>query len=99
MLVDLSNLVPIKNRWRHPLACTAAAWQNLQQAAREDFRPINDVVHEMSKLGVGAILRHRKMDLVRYTMRIGGKYLPLKLHLGPGDDGKPVFTLMLQDED
>jgi hypothetical protein len=101
VLVNLSRYPAVRTFWSHPVACTDTVWAAIQAGVKADgFADLEGTLHdicwtarcEMSKC------RNQLTDQVRFTVSMGGKDHSLKLHCGPGDDARPVLTLMYQNE-
>ena len=103
VLVDVSETAR-EAGFKYPFAMTAEVWGLIEHIpakhSHEDFQGrLLDVLmvarYSISKAGKGddvvffeVILHHQDGDKVK-----------LKLHIGPGDDGSPVLTLMLPWQD
>ncbi|MFZ4856076.1 MAG: DUF6573 family protein [Desulfuromonadaceae bacterium] len=105
VLIDLSASYPSDTRmYKWPLACTSAVWNLIESAASsEDVDPslyvwdisyMSLVAIKSSASGRGELPFEVKMPLTENST----EHL-LKLVCGPGDDGEPVLTIMLRDED
>lgn len=93
-----------RQHYKHPIACTAAVFEIMRKAV-ENPRYSNDykgVLHDM--LWMSRVMG-RKLDesTVLFRVIITGagrsKYHDFKLQVGPGDQGEPVITISLPNED
>ncbi|WP_035497586.1 DUF6573 family protein [Citrifermentans bremense] len=105
VLVNLSANYPdlCKRHHRYPIACTAAVWHLIELAVDES--------NGSSHAGwIHDILWMSKFPTTKYSDGVGevvefvvglpeGKYLQMKAHVGPGDQGEAVITVMLKGED
>lgn len=92
----------VRRQWKYPFACTPAVWGKLEKDANAGSRAMDAVLHEMSTLaGIAAQKRkvEGRLSEIRFAMVLVGAFQDLKLHVGPGDQGEPVLTLMLPNED
>ena len=106
VLIDLTSSFPSDNRlFKWPIACTATVWNLIESAAiSEDVQPslyVWDTVflaHNAikSKPNTGSPELFFKIML---PLTDNGTEHKLKLVCGPGDDGAPVLTIMLPEED
>lgn len=91
--------------FRAPVAVTAAvwsrcvAWQN-EEADQDEQGRLRDVLW-LARLAARAA---KEQSEVGYTLRVeqaGGavEQLVLRLHIGPGDAGEPVITILMHNED
>ena len=48
---------------------------------------------------VASQTRGARSDTVIFKVIVGSRHQSFKLHIGPGDDGEAVLTLMMPDED
>lgn len=104
-LIDVSEAAAL-NHFRYPMAFTRAAYGELIAAySRWAGRPETDRLHEiLGKLASAA--RHAPAKDGRIVMTFGtrdGEGVPYLLDvsaiLGPGDDGKPVLTVCLPEDE
>ena len=93
-----------RQHYKFPIACTAAVFDIMQKAV-ENPRYCNDyagIVHDM--LWMSKIMK-RQIDesTVMFRVIIAGagqqRNYDFKLAVGPGDQGEPVITIMMPDED
>jgi hypothetical protein len=107
-LVDLSTNFPIDTRmFCYPLACTAAVWQLIESsAAGEEVAPdiyVWDVAYmafnAIKKLETGSTSNNELFYHVMMPLTENGTEHKLKLVCSAGDDGSPVLTIMLPEED
>lgn len=100
-----SDTAPIcQQHYKYPVACTAAVFAVMQKAV-ENPRHGNDyagILHDM--LWMSKVM-NRKIDESTVIFRViitgagRSKYFDFKLVVGPGDQGEPVITIMLPNED
>lgn len=112
VLVDLSGAEAIREdvadvcrqHYKFSVACTAAVFDIIAAAVRNP-RYCNDyagIVHDMLWMSK-AMKRQLDASTVVFQVIIQGagrsKYHTFKLNVGPGDQGEPVITIMLLNED
>ena len=102
VLVDLSGLFPNDNRvFKHPVACTSAVWSLIEDAYEKSWQEHGATVWDICFMAVNHQIK--KIDpstvLFKVGIPLGGKEHTLKIVCGSGDDGEPVLTIMLPDED
>ena len=104
MLVDVSE-VARELGFRAPVAVTAAVWARCvvwqdKDAGQDEQGRLWDVLW-IARLAARSAREQRE---VGYTLRVeqaGGAVedVALRLHIGPGDAGEPVITILLPNED
>ncbi len=99
VLVDLSEVDSIKQHWKFHFACTSSVWSILETAVARPGQDISGICHDISTLAKLAIRATRDAEIIFFKVIIVGHTQTLKLHIGPGDTGNPVLTLMLPYED
>lgn len=99
VLVDLSQLDPIRRAFKYPVACTDTVWGIIETATKEAHQDLNGIAHDIATMAYLAIRLNAGVDTLRFKVSIAGKTHLLKLHIGPGDTPEPVMTLMLPNED
>jgi hypothetical protein len=99
VLVDLTTVETIRQHWKYPFACTAEVWAIIESALTTTGQDINGICHDISSMAKLAVTRSAQPDLIRFEVFIAGGIHALKLHIGPGDDPRPVLTLMLPNQD
>ena len=86
---------PSPQRWWNDIESIppSKSWQDVRGRA-------HDVLFMGSLALRAAMKRDRNETLYKLTMHVGRKsnYIA-KIHVGPGDDGRPVVTIMRPDED
>ncbi|MHB1282413.1 MAG: DUF6573 family protein [Metallibacterium scheffleri] len=100
VLVDLSERAHACSI-RYPTACTASVWAVIQ-AIPEPDRDMHQVAETVRISAVlSAMLDAIRRGGARGTDRVEFQALgeALYAHCGPGDDGEPVITVMMQGED
>lgn len=107
VLADLMQdemLSVCRQHYKFPIACTSAVFEVMRKAV-ENKRHCNDyagILHDILWMSRCA---GRKVDesTVYFRVIITGagrsKYHNFKLIVGPGDQGEPVITILLQNED
>jgi hypothetical protein len=107
VLVDLMQdkmLDVCRQHYKHPIAATSAVFDIMQRAV-ENKRHCNDyagVLHDMLWM---SRVYSRKVDAstVLFKVIITGaarqRNFVFKLVVGPGDQGEPVITIMMPNED
>jgi len=108
VLVDLTAWAK-ETGFRVPVACTAAVWNGYvvpPQGAVSFGQSERGRGHDLLWMLYVAIKasRNAKRDQILYQVlfqKAPGKMeeVTLKAHFGPGDDGEPVVTIMLRNED
>jgi len=101
VLVDVSEWASSREMmggFKIPVAMTAAVWALVEapEASHEDTRGRAHDVLWMAQLAARGNL---DTDRTAFTVLISGEEVNLVLHVGPGDDGEPVATIMLAGED
>lgn len=100
VLVDLSQFEEIKQLWKHHMACTAAVWSIIDNAVKNQGKDLAGILWDISHVAMAATrVQGSQTDTLRFRVIIGRATHELKLHVGPGDGGEPVLTLMLPSED
>jgi hypothetical protein len=109
VLVDLSSFFPNDTRlYKWPVACTAAVWRLIENACHKTKTseyvevPLSEAgpwVWDLCWMSVKAKTRVISSREHLFVCTIGRKPHTFKAVCGPGDDGEPVVTLMLPDED
>lgn len=111
MLVDLSDQARDYG-FKIPFACTEGVWGTVRWTdADEQRKPgagqsTEGRLHDVLALSIHAARRtndnrttFRVLMVPKAGMAIEPEEVALHLTVGPGDDGKPVCTLMMIDED
>lgn len=77
-----------------PVAFTAAVWAIVEapEGSPEDTR---GRAHDVLWLASGAVRSSR----THFTVRVGNRDVRMWVHIGPGDAGESVATIMLEGED
>lgn len=103
VLVDVT-LTAKEAGFQFPFAMTAAVWSLIENIpgkyGHEDIAGRLWDVLMVAKASIRA--GQEKQDVVFFDVILhheGGSRVRLKLHCGPGDNGEPVLTLMLPNED
>jgi hypothetical protein len=101
VLVDLSQFEGFKCHWKAHLAGTSAVWAIIEEALQHEGQDVNGIAHDVSMCAKQAIRACTELcpTQVRFDILIAGRKHTLKLHIGPGDKGEAVLTLMLPYED
>ena len=102
VLVDLSGPFPNDTRiFKYPVACTSAVWQLIEDACKRLGQELGASVWDICFMAVNCQIKQvdPSTALFRVGIPLGGKEHTLKIVCGPGDDGKPVMTIMLPHED
>ena len=112
VLIDATELA-VDAGFKWPVALTAAAWQdcvawsdadNKCQAYQDQSGRLWDVLFMASYAIRTARIANQQLLFDLHCIPRNGRAtksqrLTLKLILGPGDDGQPVITIMLPEED
>ena len=106
VLINLSSSFPSDTRmFRWPLACSSAVWNLIESAASsEDVDPALYVwdIAFMAHVAIKSAPNSGSSELpFKVTMPLteNGTEHKLKLVCGPGDNGEPVLTILLPEED
>ena len=102
VLVDLTGLYPGDTRlYKYPVACTSAVWGLIERACQKTGENPGVYVWDLCFMSINCKVREidHSTVLFKVGIPIGGKEHTLKIACGPGDDGKPVMTVMLPHED
>ena len=109
VLVDLSALCPSDTRlYKWPVACTAAVWSLIEKACHKTETdeyvevPLNEVgpwVWDLCWMSIKAKTSVISPSEHLFICTIGRRAHTFKAVCGPGDNGEPVITIMLPDED
>lgn len=93
-----------RQHYKHPIACTAAVFDIIKRAVdnKEFHNDYPGVVHDILYMS-RALHREINESTILFRVVIQGAGLKteydFKLVVGPGDDAKPVITIMLPNED
>ncbi|MGA2018703.1 MAG: DUF6573 family protein [Opitutaceae bacterium] len=99
VLVDLSDFEVIRTHWKMPVACTAGAWAVIQDALENcSCGDIARILHDLSCMAKRCIGR-QSGDTLYFKCIVGVNCYDFKLNCGPGDDPRPVLSLLLLHED
>jgi hypothetical protein len=106
LLIDLTSSFPVDTRmFRFPLACTSTVWNLIESAASaeevDSALYVWDVAY-MALVAIKSATNSGSSELpfeVKMPLTENGTEYRLKLVCGPGDDGSPVLTIMLPEED
>ena len=81
-----------------PVAVTAAVWSLLEppEGSCESRR---GRAHDVLWMAALAARGNRDGDRATFQVEIGGATVAMWLQIGPGDEGEPVVTIMLEGED
>ena len=103
VLVDLTDIAKTRGILI-PLALTSTAFHEALNAPfitkGDELAPLFTIVRFID--WVRTACRANPTDgpeMIASFTRIDAKPVSLKIHIGPGDRGEPVFTVMLPDED
>lgn len=105
VLVDLSQ-------WGHeagftiPVACTASVWADIKAipARRSGIESVSGRGWDICWMACMSARRHRGESEFLFPVHItqegtAATLRTYKLHIGPGDDGEPVLTILQPEED
>ena len=106
VLVDLSSTFPSEaGLYKYPVACTSAVWDIVDKAVKNK-KHMNDysgVIWDILWMSRKNIVKRFDSSSHLFRVVIFGvgkkKNFVFKAICGPGDDGSPVITIMLPDED
>lgn len=105
VLVDVNQWIPVKESgYKYPIACTAAVFEIVDRAVKNkkfhnDYSGVMWDILWMSR--VSPIRRWETGQLFQVIINGAGRktIYNFKIECHPGDDGEPVLTIMLPDED
>jgi hypothetical protein len=101
VLVDVTEWASSREMmggFRIPVAMTAAVWAEVQ-APEDSYESTRGRANDVLLMASLAARRHIDHDHANFTVEVGGEIIALWIHIGPGDNGEPVATIMLQGED
>jgi hypothetical protein len=106
VLVDVSKIGK-EAGFKVPVAVTQAVWGLIEDIPpRAHWESIDGRLWDVVKMGWFAAQRCKETDTLWYKMLMNRnehghrvQALILKLHIGGGDNGEPVVTIMLRNED
>lgn len=98
VLVDLSQFEEFGQMWNHHVACTDTVWNIIEAASKEDGKDLKGILWDVSNMSRYAARRAQGQTQVLFRVIIGNRTHQLKFHIGGGDQGEPVLTLMLPNE-
>lgn len=104
VLIDVSETAA-ELGFRLPVAVTAAVWARCvdwenEEAGQDEKGRLWDVLWIARLAARGA----KEQSKVGYTLRVVQadqtvEHVALKMHIVPGDDGEPVITILMTNED
>jgi hypothetical protein len=102
VLVDLTSRFPKDTRlFKYPIACTSAIWNIVTEACEKTGEDLGAYVWDMCWMAIN--FRVEKLGhstvLFKCSIPLGVKEYILKMMVHGGDNGEPVITIMLPDED
>ena len=102
VLVDVSKMAA-EAGYKVPVAITAALYNVIDDIPNRyiNFEDFDGRLWDVLWMGLIAA-RNKPLDhlLYKLILHYGRKtYITLKMVIGPGDNGEPVITIMLPDED
>lgn len=106
VLVDVSKTAN-EAGFKIPVAVTAAVWSQCVKVTQAAKRAGNDEtgrLWDVLWMARVAALESPRANMVHYELYVvtngtAPELVQLKLHIGPGDAGEPVITIMLPGED
>ena len=106
VLVDLSSLFPSDTRlYKWPVACTSAVWSIIEKDCHKkkgggiEVKEAAPWVWDICFMSVKAKTKILSESEHLFICSFGRKTCILKAVCGPGDNGEPVITIMLPNED
>lgn len=100
VLVDLTALYPNDTRlFKCPVACTATVWGLIERACKKNPGGEGARVGDLCWMSINYKIKVFSESEHLFKCRIGRKACTFKINCGPGNDGDPVITLMMPDED
>ena len=105
VLVDLNQFIPIpESGYKYPVACTTAVWGIIESAVN-NLKYSNDykgIVWDILHMSRNCPIKKWPTGCLFQVVIIGAgpeKIFTFKIECGPGDQGEPVLTIMMPDED
>jgi hypothetical protein len=105
VLVDLSAVAPevCRQHFKTPVACTAEVWSTIDKAVKNKrwMNDLNGVIHDLLWMSRCYARPGHASHLFPVIIRGAGRKskFTFKAVCGPGDQGEPVITIMLPQED
>jgi hypothetical protein len=105
-LVDITTNFPeLCKIYKYPVACTASVWGIITQAveSKKHCNDIEGVVWDVLWMSQKGIVR--RIDDTQHIFRViitgagPNRYHDMKIVCHGGDEGEPVLTIMLPEED
>ncbi|MEK7630506.1 MAG: DUF6573 family protein [Patescibacteria group bacterium] len=101
VLVDMTEWASTREMmggFRIPVAMTAAVWA-LVQAPADSHEDTRGRAHDVLWMSSLAARKRPDDSSVSFSVLIDAEVVEMILHVGPGDEGEPVATIMLPGED
>ena len=104
-LVDLNQWIPVQESgYKFPTACTRAVFSIIERAVENkrygnDYKGVIWDIFWMSRNGIAKRWETGAEFWVMITGTGTQSSYRFKIECGPGDNGEPVMTIMLPDED
>ena len=101
VLVDVSEWASSREMmsgFRIPVAMTATVWA-MVEAPKDSTQDTRGRAHDVLWMASLAARRQIDSDRATFTVRLGRQNVRMWIHVGPGDNGEPVATIMLEGED
>jgi len=100
VLVDLTANFPNDTRlYRWPVACTSTVWNLIEKASQKIPGGPDPWVWDLCWMSIKAKTKVFSDREHLFVCTIGRKAHTFKVNCGPGDQGEPVITIMMSDED
>jgi hypothetical protein len=89
----------VREHFKIPMACTSAVWNEVAEAVTRYGKDYEGVLHDLCWLARLQIGKGTGGSTLRFRCIVGVKERGYKLICGPGDDPRPVLTLLKENED
>ena len=105
VLVDLNQFIPIsESGYKYPVDCTIAVWRIIESAVNNP-KYVNDykgIVWDILQMSRNCPTKKWPTGCLFQVVIIGAgpkMIFTFKIECGPGDQGEPVLTIMMPEED
>jgi hypothetical protein len=105
VLVDLNQFIPVpESGYKYPVACTAAVWGIIESAVnnKKYGNDYQGVIWDILQMSRNCPTKKWPSGCLFQVVIIGAgpkRIFTFKIECGPGDQGEPVLTIMLPEED
>ncbi len=105
VLFDLNQFIPIiESGYKYPVACTVAVWGIIETAVKNPKygNDYQGIVWDILQMSRNCPTKKWPTGCLFQVIIIGAgpkRIYTFKIECGPGDQGEPVLTIMLPEED